>query len=248
MHKTGPNISIKPEIVTYLFGFPVTNSLVLSIIVFIFFMLLGIYYRSQLQKEHKSLLFYSIHSMLKTLYSFFETLAGEKIDLFFPLFAGLFLYILLQNWFGLLPGVGSILIKAKEHGEDVMVPLLRANTADLNTTIALAIVSFTATQYLGISYLGFGRYMSKFINFKNPLYFVIGIFELVSEFSRIISFSFRLFGNIFAGEVMLAIITFLVPILVPFPFLVMEVFVGLLQAFVFAMLTAVFINLAISHH
>jgi F-type H+-transporting ATPase subunit a len=77
---------------------------------------------------------------------------------------------------------------------------------------------------------------------------VIGLFELISEFSRIISFSFRLFGNIFAGEVMLGIIAFLVPILVPFPFLVMEIFVGVLQAFVFAMLTAVFVNLAISHH
>lgn len=248
MHKTGPNISIKPEIVSTVSGFHFTNTFLLSLIVFIVFILLAIYYNVHLNKPNKSLMFYAMHTLLKLLYGFFETLVGSKVDIFFPLLTSLFVYILLQNWFGLLPGVGSILIKAQEHGEELMVPLLRGGTADLNTTLALAVVSFSATQYLGIKYQGFARYMSKFINFKSPIDFVIGIFELISEFSRIISFSFRLFGNIFAGEVMLAIITFLVPVLVPFPFLVMEIFVGVLQAFVFAMLTAVFINLAITYH
>lgn len=248
MHNTGPHISIKPETLIHLFGFPITNSYITSIIVIVLFIFLGSYYQITIKKENKSPFFYSIHLLLKMLYNFFATLVGDKIDMFFPLFASLFLYILLQNWFGLLPGVGSVLIAVEEHGEKVMAPLLRGSTADLNTTLALAVVAFTATQYLGIKYLGIKKYMSKFINFSNPLYFIIGILELVSEFSRIISFAFRLFGNIFAGEVMLIIMAFLIPILIPFPFFVMEIFVGFLQAFVFAMLTAVFINLAISHH
>ena len=247
MH-SGPHISIKPETITHIFGMPITNSYITSIIVIILFIFIGSYYQRSLQSENKGIFFYSIHLLFKGLYGFFTTLVGDKVEKFFPLFAALFFYILLQNWFGLLPGVGSILIKAMEQGEKVFVPLLRGSTADLNTTIALALVTFFVTQYLGFKYLGFKRYISKFINFANPLNFVIGIFELISEFSRIISFSFRLFGNIFAGEVMLTIIIFLVPFFVPFPFLLMEVFVGFLQAFVFAMLTAVFINLAISHH
>lgn len=248
-HSAGPHISIKPETLTHIAGFPITNSYITSIIVIVLFIVLGLYYNQQLKKSKKGSFFYAIQFLMKLLHSFFATLVGSKnADAFFPLFSGLFFYILLQNWFGLLPGVGSVLIKVTEHGEEVMAPLLRGSTADLNTTLALAIVSFASIQYFGVKHLGFKTYISKFINFTNPLNFVIGLFELISEFSRIISFSFRLFGNIFAGEVMLGIIAFLVPILVPFPFLVMEIFVGVLQAFVFAMLTAVFVNLAISHH
>ncbi len=248
MHNSGPHISIKPEVISHLFGIPITNSYIASVIVLVLFIFLGSYYYQEIRKANKGTFFYVIHSLLKLLHSFFKTLVGDKIDYFFPLFGSLFLYILLQNWFGLVPGVGSIMVKIIEHGEEATAPLLRGSTADLNTTLALAFVSFFAVQYLGVKYLGAKQYISKFINFSNPLNFVIGLFELISEFSRIISFSFRLFGNIFAGEVMLTIIIFLAPILVPFPFLVMEVFVGFLQAFVFAMLTAVFINLAISHH
>ncbi len=249
VHAAGPHISIKPETLTHIAGFPITNSYITSIIVITLFVILGIYYQQQLKKSNKGSFFYAIQFLMKTLHAFFATLVGSKnADAFFPLFSGLFVYILLQNWFGLLPGVGSILIKVTEHGEEVMAPILRGSTADLNTTIALALVAFFAVQYLGVKHLGLKTYASKFFNFTNPLNFVIGLFELISEFSRVISFSFRLFGNIFAGEVMLSIIAFLVPLFVPFPFLVMEIFVGVLQAFVFAMLTAVFVNLAISHH
>ncbi len=245
----GPHISIKPETITHVFGFPITNSYIASIIVIFLFIAIAIYYNKSAQSAKKSSFFYAIQFLLKTLHAFFATLVGSKnADYFFPLFSSLFVYILLQNWFGLLPGVGSILVKIVEDGKEATAPLLRGSTADLNTTLALAIVSFVSIQFLGIKFLGFKTYISKFLNFTNPLNFVIGLFELISEFSRVISFSFRLFGNIFAGEVMLTIIIFLVPVLVPFPFLVMEIFVGVLQAFVFSMLTAVFVNLAVSHH
>lgn len=244
----GPHISIKPETLDHFYGLPITNSYLTSLIVIILFIILAIYYRAQTQAKKKNGFYYLMTALLHGLHGFFKSLVGDKVDTFFHLFAGLFLYILLQNWFGLLPGVGSITIRVIEQGTVHWYPLLRGATADLNTTLALAIVSFSVTQYVGVKYLGFKNYISKFINFTNPLNFVIGIFELISEFSRIISFSFRLFGNIFAGEVMLTIIAFLVPFVIPFPFLIMEIFVGFLQAFVFVMLTAVFINLAISHH
>ena len=101
-------------------------------------------------------------------------------------------------------------------------------------------------QYAGLSALGFS-YLKKFFNISNPINFVVGILELISEFARIVSFAFRLFGNIFAGEVLLTVIAFLIPLLAPIPFLGLELFVGLIQAMVFPLLAAVFFSMAVSH-
>ena len=134
----------------------------------------------------------------------------------------------------------------EEKHEAEFVPLLRAATADLNMTVALAIFAVIAIQYFGFSIVGF-HYSAKFFNFESPIMFILGILELMSELSKIISFAFRLFGNIFAGEVLLAVLAFLMPFVVPLPFLLMELFVGFIQALVFSMLTAVFLNVAVSH-
>ena len=249
MEKT-PHISIKAEPIFDFFGIHVTNSYLASLVVILTFFLVAFYYSSQISKTERPRLFYLFHFMFRSFYNFFKTVAGDKITFLFPLLGSLFFYILLSNWFGLLPGVGSILVKVVEDHEVVFVPLLRGTTADLNTTVALAIVAVFSIQYYSIKYLGFKGYITKFINISNPISFFVGILEIVSEFSKIISFSFRLFGNIFAGEVILIIITFLIPFFVSFPFLVLEVFVGFIQGFVFAMLTAVFISLATTraHH
>ena len=155
---------------------------------------------------------------------------------------------ILKNWFGLLPGVGSFLIKVvEEHGE-VFIPLLRGNNADLNTTLALAIISVVSIQFFSIKYLGIKKYLHKFFNFSDPISFFVGILDILSEFSKVLSFAFRLFGNIFAGEVLLTIVAFLVPVLASFPFIGLEIFVGFVQALVFSMLTAVFISGAIVEH
>ncbi|EKD86387.1 MAG: hypothetical protein ACD_37C00314G0001, partial [uncultured bacterium] len=146
-------------------------------------------------------------------------------------------------WAGLLPGVGSIGLERIHGGEKEFIPLFRAGSADLNTSLALALISMITIQMVGIKALGVA-YLQRFFNFKNPLYFYVGLLELISEFSKVISFSFRLFGNIFAGEVLLAVIAFLIPVIAPIPFLGMEIFVGFIQALVFSMLTAVFINAA----
>lgn len=240
-----PHISIKAEILFTTFGFPFTNSYLASLIVIGSFALLAWYYHNELKKERKGDIFYVLQFILKTLYSFFGNMMGNKIDVFFTIIAAFFIYILIQNWFGLLPGVGSIVVHVKEAGKVVTAPLLRGNNADLNTTVALATISVFLIQFFGIKYLGFFGYMHKFINIKSPIDFFIGFLDIISEFSRVLSFAFRLFGNIFAGEVLLTIVAFLVPVLASFPFLMLELFVGAVQALVFSMLTAMFFNMAI---
>jgi F-type H+-transporting ATPase subunit a len=243
-----PEISIKPEIVFHLLGFPITNSLLLTTIVVLIFAFIGFKYYLQSKKVKKNYFFYFFHFTVKAIYSLFYSVLGEKTKIFFPLLFSFFTFILLQNWFGLFPGIGSILIKVYEHEKELEIPLFRGGNADLNTTFVLAIISVVMIQIFGIKYLGFKGYIKKYINLTNPINFFLGILEILSEFSKILSFSFRLFGNIFAGEVLLTIVAFLVPVLASFPFIILEVFVGFIQALVFSMLTAVFISGAIASH
>jgi F-type H+-transporting ATPase subunit a len=160
--------------------------------------------------------------------------------------ATVFIFILTANWGGLVPGVGSLLIEGGEGHQ--AVPLLRAPGADLNFTLGLAIIAVLAVQFFGITMLGARRYSRRFFTLKNPIFTFVGILELSAELVKVISFSFRLFGNIFAGEVLLVIIGFLLPYFVPLPFLFLETFVGFIQAFIFSMLTLVFIALAVTDH
>lgn len=162
---------------------------------------------------------------------------------FFPLLMTLFIFILVNNWLGLLPGVGSIVVHSP-HGP---IPLFRPATADLNTTLALAVISVVTTHVYAIRALGLFSHLKKYISL-NPIMLFVGVLELVAEFSKMISFSFRLFGNIFAGEVLLAVISFLVPALAPLPFFFLELFVGLVQALVFTMLSLVFLEIATTAH
>ena len=131
----------------------------------------------------------------------------------------------------------------------ILIPYLRGPNTDLNTTLAIALVAMFAIQFWGIRALGIRGYGSKFINLKNgPIHFAVGLLEIVSELSRIISFTFRLFGNMFAGEVLLVVMAFLFPLIGIIPFLGLELFVGAIQAFIFAMLTLVFAVVATSAH
>ncbi len=139
---------------------------------------------------------------------------------------------------------------AREEGKDVveLIPLFRGINTDLNTPLAIAIMSFIAVETWGIRSLGFFTYANKFINFSSPIAFFVGFLELISELVRLVSFTFRLFGNMFAGEVVILMFTFLTPLLVTLPFYGLELFVGVIQAFIFAMLTLVFAVMAVSHH
>ncbi len=242
--KEGPHISIKPEAIFTLNGFPVTNSLFSAAIVLVVFLVISVLYWIESKRKNKSMFFYLVTFALRSTYMFFKSVFGDKINYFYPLVGTFFFFILFHNWFGLLPGVGSILVPAVgEHGHE-MAPLLRGDTTDLNTTFSLALISILFSQYVGVKHLGLIGYLKKFINLKSPIAFFTGIMETISEFSKVISFSFRLFGNIFAGEVIITIMALLVPVLASFPFLLFEVFIGLIQALVFSMLSAVFFSMA----
>ena len=143
----------------------------------------------------------------------------------------------------------------EEHGvEDgkqagVLVPFLRSANTDVNTTLAIALVAMFMVHMWGFTTLGFFGHIGKFLNFKGgPIGLFVGVLEAISEVARVISFTFRLFGNIFAGEVLLVAMAFLLPMIGIIPFLGLELFVGMIQAFIFSMLTLVFATMATISH
>lgn len=162
-----------------------------------------------------------------------------------PFLITIFCFILFNNWLGLLPGVGSI----KLHGE----PLFRAWTADLTGTLALSISSIIIIQIYAIRELGIGGHIKHYFSDQpyNPINFFVGLLEVLGEFTRMASLALRLFGNIFAGEVLLLVLSAITSIGSPvatLPFILMELFVGFIQAFVFTMLVIVYLTLATAHH
>jgi F-type H+-transporting ATPase subunit a len=241
------HISVEAEEIFKFLGFPITNSFLCTLILSAFFFLFALWYSYQ-NKKRPSRLKILVDFILESLLKFFESVAGKKAREFFPLLATFFLFIMFANWSGLLPGMGSIGLNIFHHGEKHFLPFFRGPTADLNTTIALAAISVASAQIYGIKHLGFKIHLKKFFNISNPIYLFIGLLELISEFSKIISYSFRLFGNIFAGEVLLTVMGFLIPYLAPLPFLGLEVFVGFIQALVFTMLSLVFWTIATESH
>lgn len=236
------HISITAEKIGTLFGIPVTNSVLTTWLVMLL-LIIGGFVLTRNLKIIPSFAQSFLELVIEGLYNLFNGILAEHTRKIFPLLATLFLFIITANWLGLLPGVGSIYVE-----EDLKeIPLFRGATADLNTTLALALVAVASIQYYGVKSLGFKTHLSKYLNFKDPIYFFVGILEIISELSRVISFAFRLFGNIFAGEVLLTIFASLIPFIVPIPFLALEVFVGFIQALVFVLLTAVLLNVAMSH-
>ncbi|MBI3282908.1 F0F1 ATP synthase subunit A [Candidatus Curtissbacteria bacterium] len=178
-------------------------------------------------------------SMIETLQDLIVTIAPDRARVFLPIVASFFFFILFGNYFGLLPGVGTVGF----YENQTFVPYFRSINSDLNTTAALAIVSLLATHYLAIKYLGLWHYIHKFVSL-NPIFLFVGILELLGEATKILSLSFRLFGNIFAGEVLLTTAsTKLFAFIIPIPFYFLEILVGFVQALIFAMLTLVFMTI-----
>ena len=242
---TQVHISIAAEKVAEIGSFAVTNSLLTTWVVAGVIGLLAIKTYSSVRLVPGN--WQAVTEMpVEYLMSLAESILGEKWKKYFGLVLTFFIFILLSNWSGLIPGVGTIGVHEAGEAGEKLIPLFRAPTADLNMTLALAIVSVIVIQAAGFTELGLG-YLKKFFNFSNPIFTFSGILELVSEISKLISFAFRLFGNVFAGEVLLVITSALVPLLIPVPFYGLEIFVGLIQAFVFSMLTMVFIGIATSH-
>lgn len=240
------HISISAEPLTHIGSFVVTNAMFTSVIGTFLLFTFALAANRSLKLTGKPSKFQSLVEMLvEAIHHLVVGVVGEgrKAALFGPLIISFFLFIMFNNWIGLIPGVGTIGFQ-EERG---FVPLFRAATSDLNTTIALAIISVALTQVFGFMYQKLG-YLTKFFNFSNPMAFIVGLLELVLEVAKIASFSFRLFGNIFAGEVLIAVMMFLIPVIVPMPFYGLEIFVGFIQALVFALLSLVFFNMATIGH
>lgn len=238
---SGISIHLAPKVVGHFAGVPITNTLLT--VWFIMAILIGTGFlvgrRLSLVPGKLQLIF---EEMIGYVFEYIEEVLESK-DLakrFFPIIMTIFIFVLAINWIGLLPGVTSI--GYYEAGK--LVPLLYPGNTDLNITIAFALVAFVTIEVAGVTLLGFWKYAGKFVNFKSPLAFLIGIIELFSEIARLVSFSFRLFGNIFAGKTLILIALFFVPLVIPVPLLAFEIFVGFIQAFIFAILTLFFIKLA----
>lgn len=243
------NISFLPEIITTIGSLAITNSLLISWVAMIILIVFA-YFATRKMRTVPSGLQNFAEVIIEGLYNLVESVTGDdkQTKKFLPVVATIFLFVLLANWLGLIPGVGSLGIWEEWPEGTIFVPLFRSTSADLNFTLALAIISVGAAQVFGVAALGVFKYGKKFVNFKNPILFFVGILELIGETAKMISFSFRLFGNVFAGEVLLLVISFLAPYAVPLPFYFLEVIVGVIQAFIFAMLTLVFLKMAVTPH
>jgi len=200
-----------------------------------------------------------VEGMAQGLRDALEPIVGKQmIGKTFPLLCGFFVFILLMNWSGLLPGVGTIKFHTADHGwQDAIRP---ANS-DLNTTLALSVLSFVAWTYFVLRYAGFKVLVFDLFGNKAdkkevgmlmwvlliPIFFAVGGIEVVSIAFRLISLSFRLFGNVFGGENLIHALGGIAPYVVPAMAGMLEVLVGVIQAFVFTLLSAVYIGLICNH-
>jgi len=246
-------ISIKAEPIFTIGSFAVTNTLLTTWVVIALLIILGLLISHSVKKSAGKVpgkLQNASEAALDTFLNFMTTVAGsrEKAVRFLPIVGTIFFFILAANWAGIIPGVGSIGFYHLVSGKEVFVPYFRSANSDLNTTLALALIVVTLSQIVGFAVIGTKEHISKYICLTSPIDFFVGILEILGEFTRIISFSFRLFGNVFAGEVLLTIITFLVPYILPVPFLGLELFVGIIQALIFATLAMMFLSTATEAH
>lgn len=185
--------------------------------------------------------------MIETFYGLTESVAGSRAVKIFPWFMSFFLIILITNWTGLIPGVGSIgFFHHTEKGKE-LIPILRSATSDINVTLSLALISVIATHVMSVSTLGIKDYLSRYFSL-NPINLFVGILEIISEITKVVSLSFRLFGNIYAGEVVLATVSSLFAFVFPLPFMLLEFIVGFVQALVFSMLTMAFMSILTTSH
>lgn len=257
-------VPLAAEPIFHIANFPVTNSMLNAWIATGFFVLVAL-----VASRRTSLVPRGVHNaiemIIEALVSQAEKVTGsrEKAKAFFPLVATIFLFVLVSNWMGQIPGTGSVGIYEVIHGEVELVPLLRPATSDFNLTLGIALLSVVMSHVVGIRALGFTNHVSKFVNVrgivksfaKGPMAIVVaciefgvGLLEIVSEFAKALSLSLRLFGNIFAGEVLIGVMMSLVAFVVPIPFMFLELLVGVIQATVFAMLVLVYMSVATQGH
>ena len=242
----GIHVALSAEKLGEFLGLTITNTLVTSWFVMLLLITVGILVGSRLKMVPGR-----FQTLLEWLFGGIYDYVAEVLESrelarrFFPLLITIFLFVFVSNWLEFIPGVGSIGFFDEDHG---FSPLFRSVNTDLNVPLALAIISFLVVEITGILMLGALKYGSKFIvnPLKSPIGFAVGLVELIGEIVRVISLSFRLFGNILAGEIIIVVAIYFAPYLLPVPLMVFELFIGFLQAAIFALLTLFFIKLAVT--
>lgn len=257
-------IPLAAETVGHIGGFGITNTLVNSLVVGFFFIIVAVVCSRRTALVPKGINNF-VEFVVETLLTEMQKVTDDakKARAFFPVVATIFLVVLANNWFGLLPGTGTVGIYQLMHGETELVPLLRSAGSDLNFTLALALVAVVFSHVVGIRALGVVNYGSKFLNVKGiwkslkhgpmaiitaVIEFGVGLIEIIGEFAKTLSLSLRLFGNVLAGEILMTVMLGLVSVAVPIPFMFLEILVGIVQATVFAMLTLVYLTIATTSH
>ena len=243
----GISVHLNPYVVGHIGSMPLTATMLTVWLVMVLLIGYALLVRSKLALVPGKL--QSVTELvIGGVYDYVLDVLGDKkvTDRFFPVIITIFVFILSINWIGLVPGVGAF----GSYHEGHLVPWLYPVSTDLNITIGLTLVAFFTVELAGVLGIGLWKYAGKFINFSGVMPFLLGLMELISELARLVSFSFRLFGNIFAGKTLLLVAMFFVPYILPVPVYAYELFVGFIQALVFAILTLFFIKLAIEepHH
>jgi F-type H+-transporting ATPase subunit a len=257
-----PDPHLPAPVLFHLFSLPITNSIIASWITVVVLVLVG-YLATRRMKVVPGRFQAAFEFLLGWIYDLCQSIAGEENGRrFFPVIATIFLFVAFNAWLSLIPGFGSILLGHHE--------LLRGANTDVNTPLAIALVSFVFVEYYGLRVLGI-HYLRKFINtrqffgsvgqifrgkvkiglsglFSGFVDIFVGVLETLSEFIRIVSFTFRLFGNMTAGEILLLIAAFLIPWVLALPFYGLEMLVGFVQALIFSGLTLVFATMAVASH
>lgn len=267
-----PPLAAEP--IFYVGSLPITNTIINSTLTMFGFLVFAFFVNRAVKhygsnKAPKGLLNF-FETILEVLYQYFDTVTRDrkKTITFLPLVGTLFLFILVSNWIGLFPGIGSIGRYLMHEGHVTLIPMFRPAATDLNLTIAMALIAVLVSHFLGIAVIGFFKYANKFIKLGDLYHgfktfkpmdimtaiieFFVGLLEIISEVAKLLSLSLRLFGNIFAGEVLLTVLAGILPFVLPLPFMALEIIVGIVQATVFSMLTLVYLTIATtpvaSHH
>lgn len=235
------SISLAPDIIFYIGSFPVTNTFFWSIIISVFLIIFFIIISKKL-KDKPSKIQNFVEMLIEGSYSFVESIIGpgKKAKRVFPLVATMFIFIVFSNLFVYIPGQSALTINRDEGP----VAIFRAVMADYGLVLVMTLIAVITVQIVAIAVSGPFKYIGKFFNFKSPLGFFLGLMDMIGELAKVISLSFRLFGNIFAGEVLGAVMLFLFPFFTPLPFMFLGLLTAVVQAFVFSMLTLVFISMA----
>jgi F-type H+-transporting ATPase subunit a len=273
-----PVVKLAPDVIFHIGAFPVTNTLLCTWIVTIILAALFFFAtrrRDLIPSGLQNFMEWIVELMLGLVEN--VTGSNEegkrKAKIFFPLVATLFLFILLANLVDIFPGVDTVgaidtAVLAKMHVtspygpflfgniSNAIIPWVRPATTDLNLNFAMALITVITAQVVGFTTLGAGEHLSKYFNFRSlfkftgngVIEFFVGLLEILSEIARVLSLAFRLFGNIFAGSVVLAVFAFILPLVADIIFIPFELFVAVVQAFVFALLALIYLQLATLGH